>query len=182
MKRKTARELLADSFRELAGEMNVDRITVRAIVQNCGYSQATFYRQFKDKYDLIAWDYSRQVSGIMDRVGTDGYTWRQTLADGAVWFDAQREYLANLFLHTNGLDAFIRNMVETNYRHLRACVVRAMDGAEPDERMEMFMRVYCHGTVSLTCEWVLGKYRADVAQLAEVFENFLPAPLMKILI
>lgn len=34
MKRKTAREILADSFRELAEQMNVDRITVKAIADN----------------------------------------------------------------------------------------------------------------------------------------------------
>ena len=53
MKRKTAKEILADSFRELAEQKTVDKITVKDITENCGYSTATFYRQFKDKYDLI---------------------------------------------------------------------------------------------------------------------------------
>ncbi|MBE5925322.1 MAG: TetR/AcrR family transcriptional regulator [Lachnospiraceae bacterium] len=30
-------------------------IFIKVITENCGYSSATFYRQFKDKYDLIAW-------------------------------------------------------------------------------------------------------------------------------
>ena len=49
MKRKTAKELLAESFRELAEQKSVDKITVREIAENCGYSPATFYRQFRDK-------------------------------------------------------------------------------------------------------------------------------------
>ena len=57
MKRKTAKEILSDSFRELAQVKPVDRITVKDITDNCGYSPATFYRQFKDKYDLIAWEF-----------------------------------------------------------------------------------------------------------------------------
>ncbi len=61
MKRKTAREILAESFRELAGFKPVDKITVPNIIENCGYSKTTFYRLFKDKYDLIAWDYARQL-------------------------------------------------------------------------------------------------------------------------
>ncbi|MBQ8973356.1 MAG: TetR/AcrR family transcriptional regulator, partial [Clostridia bacterium] len=55
MKRKTAKDILADSFREIAQNKPVDKITIREIAQNCGYSSATFYRQFKDKYDLIVW-------------------------------------------------------------------------------------------------------------------------------
>lgn len=34
MKRKTAKEILADSFRELAMEKAIDRITVKEIIEN----------------------------------------------------------------------------------------------------------------------------------------------------
>ena len=59
MKRKTTKGILAESFRELAEGQSVDKITVQEIVDNCDYSTATFYRHFKDKYDLIAWNYAR---------------------------------------------------------------------------------------------------------------------------
>ena len=68
MKRKTAKEILADSFRELAKQNAVDKITVTDIAENCDYSPSTFYRQFKDKYDLIAWDYMRSMEEMLDRV------------------------------------------------------------------------------------------------------------------
>ena len=42
MKRKSSKVILAESFRELAQAMPIDRITVRDITENCGYSQATF--------------------------------------------------------------------------------------------------------------------------------------------
>ena len=58
IQRKTAKELMADSFKELAHKKNIEKITVKDVVENCGYSPATFYRHFRDKYDLIAWDYS----------------------------------------------------------------------------------------------------------------------------
>ena len=51
MKRKTAKEILAESFIELAQTKKIDKITVKDITDNCGYSSATFYRQFRDKYD-----------------------------------------------------------------------------------------------------------------------------------
>lgn len=82
MKRKTAKEILAVSFRELAEKKKADKITVRDIAENCGYSTTTFYRHFKDKYDLIAWEYTQNVSEIMNRVGQDGYSWNQTLYEG----------------------------------------------------------------------------------------------------
>ena len=42
MKRKTAREILADPFHELAENRQIDKITVREIAANCSYSTATF--------------------------------------------------------------------------------------------------------------------------------------------
>ena len=66
MKRKTAKEILSDSFRELAETKSVDKITVRDITENCGYSPATFYRQFKDKYDLVEWIYDYDFCRFVD--------------------------------------------------------------------------------------------------------------------
>ena len=65
MKRKTAKEILAESFRELAESKPVDKITVPNIIENCGYSKTTFYRLFKDKYDLMAWDYAQRLQAIV---------------------------------------------------------------------------------------------------------------------
>ena len=42
MIRKTTKEILAESFRELAQTKNVDKITVRDITKNSGYYDASF--------------------------------------------------------------------------------------------------------------------------------------------
>ena len=65
MKRKTTKEILAESFRELARSKPVDKITVPDIIKNCGYSKTTFYRLFKDKYSLMAWDYAQKLQEIV---------------------------------------------------------------------------------------------------------------------
>ena len=65
MKRMTAKELLAESFRELAQTKPIDKITIKDITENSGYSPATFYRQFSDKYDLIEWDYVHRTTEML---------------------------------------------------------------------------------------------------------------------
>ena len=54
MKRKTTKEILAESFMELMTTKPVSKITIIDIVENCGMTKPTFYRYFKDKYDLMA--------------------------------------------------------------------------------------------------------------------------------
>ena len=156
MKRKTTKEILTESFRELAESKSIDRITVQEIVDNCDYSTATFYRHFRDKYDLIAWDYARKAEEIMAQLITDDTRWNQTLMDWAEFFQTEKEYLANLFLHTSGHDSFIQYMTEIHYRaftkHLRAVSRRD----ELDEKTSLLARTYCLGTVYLSCEWITG--------------------------
>ncbi len=41
MKRKTTKEILTESFRELAENRPVDKITIKEIVDNCDYSPAS---------------------------------------------------------------------------------------------------------------------------------------------
>ena len=171
MKRKRAKDILADSFRELAEKKNIDKITVKEITDNCGYSAATFYRQFKDKYDLIAWDYARDIREIMSRINADDYSWGETLADAAEYFNEHKAYLSNLFLHTSGLDSFMHNMTEINFTQLKEYIEKAAGAKSLDSKTENYIRIYCLGTVSLICEWVLGKVKASPGELAEIFEK-----------
>ena len=177
MKRKTAKEILAESFKELADKKSVDRITVKDIVENCDYSTATFYRHFKDKYDLIAWYHTNGTAEIMDKIGVDGYTWEQTLIEGARGFNEHKKYLANLFLHTSGMDSFVRYMTEINFNALKKHILEVSGGELLDQKTEMCIRLYCMGTVNLTCEWILGKYEVTPDERAEVYRSSLPLPL-----
>lgn len=177
MRRKTAKELLAESFRELAEDRAIDKITVKEIAENCGYSQATFYRQFKDKYDLIAWSYSQGVEAIMDQVGVNDYSWKQTLIDGAISFGKEKSFLANLLKHTSGHESFVRYMTETNYKALKRQIEIGSGMKELDRLTEMYARLYVMGTVCLTCEWIMGESDLTPEELAEVYEKSLPLPL-----
>ena len=51
---------LANAMKELLVHTPVDKITVKQIVDQCDVTRPTFYRHFKDKYDLINW-YSSKV-------------------------------------------------------------------------------------------------------------------------
>ena len=48
---------LSESVKELMKSIPLDKITVTQIVNNCGTTRQTFYRNFKDKYDLVNWHF-----------------------------------------------------------------------------------------------------------------------------
>lgn len=179
MKRKNAKEILSDSFREIAESKPIDKITIRDITENCGYSSATFYRQFEDKYDLIAWTYTQDLERIMDGLEYNDTSLSQVFFDVAYYYNDHREYLANLLMHTSGYDSFVHNMTEIHFNSLKTRILKGKQTM--DVQTEMFVRIYIHGSVRLTCEWILGRYKAGIEELVEVYDQSLPQPLRKYL-
>ena len=177
MKRLKAKEILAESFKELASQKPVEKITIREIAENCGYSSATFYRQFNDKYDLIAWDYSEQVRNNVGKVGKDGYTWKQAFLKSASYSLEQKEYLLNLFKHTSGRYSFEQYMTDVNLSFIKEYMKR--QHYETDETMDMLFRVYCYGTIKITIDCLLGKFQVSSSELAEIYEMSVPEKLKK---
>ena len=47
---------LADAMKRCMKTAPVEKITVKEIVEACGVTRQTFYRNFQDKYDLINWN------------------------------------------------------------------------------------------------------------------------------
>ncbi len=176
MKRKTAKELLAESFRELAEKKPIDKIKVKDIADNCGYSTATFYRQYRDKFDLIAWSYSEDVKKIIEKFRYDEASWRETLRDAADYYAEHREYLSNLLRNTSGYDSFVLNMTNIHFDCIKEHLQKD-DGISVDEKTEMLIRMYVHGTVDITCEWILGIYNCGPEDLVELYELSMPQAL-----
>ena len=45
--------LLAESFKELACQYPIEKITIREITDRAGVIRTTFYNHFQDKYELL---------------------------------------------------------------------------------------------------------------------------------
>ena len=181
MKRKTTKEILAESFQELAAQKRIDKITITEITSNCGMSQPTFYNHFKDKYDLIEWIYIHESGEIMSKIGRDGYSWRNTLIDGAHYFAEKREYFLNALRHTSGQDSFLRYLQKVN-SDLMLTEVRKKLMTEyiPDEIYGM-IKVYVYGTVHHMLEWLINDRELSPEKVAEIWEHSLPEPLKQYL-
>ena len=90
--RPTTKDLIAESLKELSAVKPIDKITIREISQNCGFTSKTFYNHFQDKYDLIAWIYSTAAQKIFSQMDGENYTWNDALTDGLNYFLANKNF------------------------------------------------------------------------------------------
>lgn len=152
MRRKTTKELLAESFMELSATKPVSKITIAEITRNCSLSSPTFYRHFKDKYDLMIWMYIREAQKNLVKIDHDRYLWKDTLLDGLRYFAKNREYMVNALKHTSGRDSFVAQMAAMNVEIILD-EVRKGSGTNivPDD-LAMEVKIYCYGTEQYLCE------------------------------
>lgn len=55
IQKETIDKLLAESFKELACQQSIEKITIKAITDKAGVIRPTFYNHFQDKYELLEW-------------------------------------------------------------------------------------------------------------------------------
>ena len=181
MKRMTTKEILAESFKEVAASKPINKITIANITDNCGLTQPTFYRHFKDKYDLICWIYVTDAQKIMCQIGTDGYLWRDTLMDGARYFSENRDFALNALKHTTGRDSFLHLLQQVNSELLCTEVRKQLMTENIPADILTMVKVYCYGTVQYTFEWLLSDRPISQEEYADVMERCLPEPLRQYL-
>ena len=174
MQRRTTKELLGESFRELAKRKPINKITIANITDNCGMTQPTFYNHFRDKYDLMTWLYVSDTKAIMGRIGKDGYQWRDSLLDGMRYSAEHKSELLNAFTHTSGREAFISHMMKINADLLCAEVRKKLMTENIPEDIFLMIKIYCYGTVAYICEWVADSMPVSPEKAADAMEKSLP--------
>ncbi len=170
---------LAESFKELSKKKSVDKITVKEIVKNCGLTPPTFYNHFRDKYDLIAWIYSKPIEEIVNRIDNDSYKLKNSIADIVKYFSANKDFLKNLILNTSGQTSFINYVAQSHVKILSNYIRRTQKIKNLPQDTEIFVKLYCYGTVCTLCEFLLKPFPISDDELVKIFVDALPAQLQK---
>lgn len=90
---------LADAMKICMTKMPVEKITVKEIVEECGTTRQTFYRNFQDKYALINW--------YFDKILLESF---QHMGEG----DTVKEGLLNKFRYIEEEQLFFRAAFKTD--------------------------------------------------------------------
>ena len=73
-----AKQMLSESLEKLLMRKNLDDIQVSEIAAGAALSRRTFYRHFKDKYELASWYFSQFYEASFGRIA-EGLTWEEAL-------------------------------------------------------------------------------------------------------
>ena len=76
----------------------------------------------------------------------------------------------------------MRYMAEINCSALEKYILSVNGRQKLTHEEMMYVKLYCHGLVSLACEWILGQIDTSIEEIAAVYEQSIPEPLKKYLL
>ena len=151
---------LAESMKECMCHTPVDAITVRQITENCGLTRQTFYRNFMDKFDLINWYFDKLLIKSFEYMG-QGKTVQEGLQLKFSYIGEEKEFFRAAF----------------RYDRQNSLRIQLKTGAPASDDIRFLLEMYCHGSISMTIEWVLSGMAASPEDLARLMVEAMPAKL-----
>lgn len=169
---------MAASIKNLMAKMPLDKITVKDIVADCGMTRQTFYRNFQDKYDLVNWYFEKLVQQSFEEMGIS-LTLFEGLTKKFQFIRAERTFFTCAFA-SNDQNSLIRYDYEYILKFYRKILMEKQQ--KPlEEDVDFLLRMYCHGSILMTVEWVKNGMKQEPEKMAGWMIEALPEKLNSLL-
>lgn len=176
-KADTMKYRMAAAMNECMKTTPVDKITVKEIVEGCHTTRQTFYRHFKDKYDLINWYFDKVLLESFAHMG-QGENVYEGLVKKFEYIRIERVFFAGAFRYDeqNCLKDHDFEMILKFYQDR----IREKTKKPLDEEMEFLLEMYCQGSIYMTVKWVLGGMKATPEEMAKSLVDAMPQRLSRL--
>lgn len=174
---ETIKYKLATAMKECMKSASVEKITVTEIVETCGVTRQTFYRNFKDKYDLINWYFDKILLESFEHMG-EGKTVYEGLVNKFHYIQQEKLFFKAAFKNDDQnclrdhdfqlICAFYAEQLETRM----ACRL--------SRQLQFQLEMYCQGSIYMTVQWVLGYRKCSAEELAHALASAMPEELQTV--
>ena len=153
MKDRT-RVLFADTMEQMLREMPMSKVRVTDLCARCGATTPTFYYYFHDKYELVAWMFLQDFTGVVGN-RAPSYT-AEVLISVAKRLESRKYFYRAAFSDKsqNSIDEYTR---EFNLQMAEDAVKRSTGQAVLTEEQKMAIQYHNYGVMGLFREWLFGE-------------------------
>lgn len=168
---------LADAMKVCMKKMPVEKVTVKEIVEECGTTRQTFYRNFQDKYDLINWYFDKILLESFEHMG-EGETVNEGLLNKFRYIEEEKLFFRAAFKtdEQNCLRQHDFELILDFYTRQ----IESKTRQPIDEKIKFMLEMYCQGSVYMTTQWVLGYRKSTPEKMAKALVEAMPAELTEL--
>lgn len=170
------KKLFTESLEQLLIKKNLDEIQVREIVSGTSLSRKTFYRHFRDKYDLSNWYFSQFFEDSFGRI-IDNLSWDEALLRYLDIYQEKYNILKNAYASRdiNGLRNYDIKTTRSTYE--KYLISKGVDITS--ETMQFAIEIASRGGTDMVIEWLLSGMKMDKKRLVELLKRTLPKDILK---
>ncbi|EGD49023.1 regulatory protein TetR [Ruminiclostridium papyrosolvens DSM 2782] len=171
-----SKKMLAESLEKLLMKKNLDDIPVSEIVVGTSLSRKTFYRHFRDKYDLASWYFAQFYEASFGRI-TTGLTWEEALLHYLDIYQEKYIVLKNAYASrdVNGLRAYDISVTKKTYEKYLT-----IKGADINsETMRFAIDIASCGGTDMVIKWLLSGMKMEKGKLVCLLKQTLPNDILK---
>lgn len=168
---------LANAMKECMRTAPVEKITVKEIVETCGLTRQTFYRNFQDKYDLINWYFDKILLESFEHMG-EGRTVYESLVNKFEYIQMEQLFFRAAF--KNDQQNCLRDHDFELIQEFYTKQIESRTGRKISTELQFELEMYCLGSVYMTVQWVLGYRKCTPEELAHALTESMPVRLREV--
>lgn len=175
--RDQTKYVFAQSVRDLMFKQPLDKITVTDIVKHSGMTRQTFYRNFKDKYDLVNWYFEKLADKSFRQIGNSS-TLKEGLVTKFTFLFNDKIFFTQAFQSKdyNNVENYDYQCIFEFYRN----IIEKKIGTIPSDIM-FLLDMYCHGSITMTVQWAIHGMKESPEEIAALLIEALPPKLEELL-
>ena len=178
-KSEATRAEFVNALKVLIMTSPLDKITVTEIVSISGKTRQTFYRNFKDKYDLVNWHFECLADKSFRQMGK-GLTLKEGLNRKLNFIKQEQSFFAAAFQSEdyNSLAAYDYECILDFYQKV---IMNKTGQRTLDREIQFLLEMYCKGSVYMTVEWARRDMDLTPEKMTALLIQALPCRLEELL-
>ncbi|MBE6892678.1 MAG: TetR family transcriptional regulator [Ruminococcaceae bacterium] len=173
----SVKQKIAYNFEKLLTSKSFDDITVMNIVEASGISKATFYRYFKDKYDVLGYGIKNSIDSFFEPY-LKGYSLKTVHFDFQEYLYSKKDFFYKA-MKTEGPNSFENSLIEASIDLFYK--IYEVKSVAITQELEDITELYCQGAVSYLRKWVIGGFKEAPEYVSKITYSGIPEAIKKYL-
>lgn len=159
------------SFSTLIRTTPFDKITVEMIIRESKVSKSTFYRHFRDKYDVLNYNSMEIAEQLINKKAC--HDWREFLDNMFLAIQQNLAYFQKAF-RSSGQNSHSGFLFSYSFSIVEGCYLRYTGTTSLSIHDRYVIGHYCHGCVGILQDWLNEPESLTPKQMADIFYEAMP--------
>jgi AcrR family transcriptional regulator len=169
---------LAAVIKEQMRTKPLEKIHITDLVDGADVSRQSFYRHFKDKYDLVNWYFDVLATQSFEEMGISR-TLRGSLISKFDFIRNERVFFSQAFKSTD-----CNSIREHDYDYILDFYTKKLKSVYKDDipdDINFLLEFYCHASIAMTVEWSNEGMIRSSEDMADLLIAAMPPALKQLL-